>query len=283
MYKKYFCLAFGLLFSARSLYAELSWELAPSGNLTVTLKTPHLLMRTITPADKDAVVALFQDKISMKYYLAGEPIPKEKTEKRFDDQLKERWGKGLPTGWLAVFKQEDPKTLIGVIVFGNSAVYGASEMACALASPYMGHGYGHEMIQYCLDEFIPAVVEHKIMFRGVPLWSISAWVHPDNRAMLKIFDDLGFEPINQSAPFVDQPWDKIDLARGAVTCRDGEQMRTLELQPASSTPRFHLAKTIAAILRAKKQLTSVHSSSSSSAANAGADKPQEPLELKESK
>jgi [ribosomal protein S5]-alanine N-acetyltransferase len=163
-----------------------------------TLETPRLILRTITPDDRDGIVALLSDKVAMEHM----------RYKAWDDEQCQGWvdtaleiaGQSDPDGTAWVIERKDTGEVIGWLGISNPAdpvhAYNVN-FEYALARPHWNQGY--------MTEVLRGVFAYEFDTLGVP--QLAANCHPPNIGSSRAMEKGGMRYTHSSrGPDMDGNW-----------------------------------------------------------------------------
>lgn len=145
----------------------------------INYKTKNLRLVPYRPEDINDIYKLFLDK-KLMHFIPDEIPPREQIERLIDKMVNfyypETEKGDICLFTLSVVENKTGKIIGWCGINDFDLVPDKSEIFCALSSKYWGRGYGGEIVEALLD----------ITFRILGLTEISAAVHPDNTASLRI-------------------------------------------------------------------------------------------------
>ncbi len=159
--------------------------------LSITIETPHLILKHATFDNEKDYIKFFSDETVMEKYLGG-PKNQDWVKKRlgvYHDRLK----LGNPLSGFAVYIKENNE-FVGHCVVGVPDKDGKAEMAGAGFSDFWKNGYGTESADALLHHFIPYLKNNSADFHPdiEKIKSISSTARLDNRATNIICKRMGF-------------------------------------------------------------------------------------------
>ncbi len=169
---------------------RITFEQNEQKHLKVTIKTPHLLFRSVISQDVDNYATLFGDKEVMVKFADGTTRTREQIEKRINDTWVKRWKENDPYAGLAIFEKETGE-FVGHGVLGHGDVPGESEAAIIIMKKFWNKGYASEASLAALRYYVPKLVSKGYQVDGKPLEIIRATARPDNPASCKIMEKAG--------------------------------------------------------------------------------------------
>ena len=142
------------------------------------IETPRLRLRQITHADVSALLAIYSDAETMRYYAT----PYTSVEESHDDvQLhKRRFREKTGIRWAITLKGDD--TLIGNCGYNPRAYGNRCDIGYILSREHWRTGIMYEAISAMLP----------FGFHELELNRIEAWIFPGNDASCRLAEKLGF-------------------------------------------------------------------------------------------
>jgi [ribosomal protein S5]-alanine N-acetyltransferase len=180
--------------------SEISFFLDEQEQLTVTLDTDNLHIRSVEEGDLDSYAALFGDKDVISKYATGQTKTREEMETRIKDTWVKRWHQKDPYAGLAVFKTATDEFL-GHVILGHGDAAGQSELAYLFAKGHWHKGVGTEAVTAVVQEYAPATVEEGYILDGKPLEKITATARSDNPFSVKILTKLGMHKTGEEEKY----------------------------------------------------------------------------------
>lgn len=169
--------------------SEIVFHTNEKEQLSVTIETEDLYMRSIKEEDINDYVDLFGDAEVMKNYAEGKPREKEKVINRVIDWIK-RWEvEKDPYGALAVFEKKSNK-FVGHIILGHGDLPGESELAGLENEVFWNNGYAKQAAK-AIMEYAKATIKEKYILEGETLNKIIATTLPTNEAAVKLLNSIG--------------------------------------------------------------------------------------------
>lgn len=147
--------------------------------MTMTIETTRLILRPFEPADAEAAFGWFGDAVVMRYSPGGPDASLEQTTARlvryqehqathgFSKWIILERGSGRPIGDSGLLRLPD---------------YGWIDLGFRLAPPYWGKGLATEAASAWV----------RAAFGPLQLHRLTAFVHPDNSASIRVLAKLGF-------------------------------------------------------------------------------------------
>ena len=180
--------------------SEVNFFLNEREELTVTIDTDRLHIRSVEASDCSSYAALFSDEDVMSKYGFGQTKTQEETESRVKDMWVKRWHQRDPYAGLAVFNN-DTDDFLGHVVIGHGDEPGQSELAYLFMKNYWNKRYGSEAVTAVVKDYAPATVAEGYTLEGKPLETITATARPDNPASVKILEKLGMHKIGEEEKY----------------------------------------------------------------------------------
>lgn len=171
-----------------------------NNQLAVSIQTPHLLMRSVTPKDYTNYLQLFRSPEVMEKYATG----KIKTAAEVMDRIQmwvKRWQENDPFSALAVYDNSYriPK-FVGHVVLGHGDAPGESEVAALFLKNYWNKGLGTE-VGKGLAEYALAIAKEGYKLEGKLLEKIVATSRLDNPASLQLIQNAGMHLVKKEEKF----------------------------------------------------------------------------------
>ncbi len=147
---------------------------------------PALRLRPAADDDAELVMSWRNDPVTVRFSGTGRPVTREAHDRWMAEQLSE------PNPGLFVAEVDgDPVGQIRLQRDGDSG-----EVHIAVAPESRGHGYAHAMIRALQDDLA--------LLRG--LRRLTAQVHVDNQASLRLFAARGFKRTHVVGDFIQLEW-----------------------------------------------------------------------------
>jgi ribosomal-protein-alanine N-acetyltransferase len=163
-----------------------------------TLDTPRLILRTIVPADRDAIVAILADKEAMRFmhYRFWD----EEQRQGWVDTALETAEQFHPEGIAWMLQRKDTGKTIGWFGIGHPVDPPNSDdisFEYALGRSHWNQGY--------MTEVLPAIFAYEFDTLGVP--QLSANCHPEHRGSSRVMEKAGMRYTHASyAPNLEGDW-----------------------------------------------------------------------------
>jgi len=182
--------------------SEVNFFLNDDAELTVTIDTDRLHIRSVEASEKDfgSYAALFGDQDVMGKFATGQTKTREEMETRIKETWVKRWHQNDPYSGLAVFKK-DTDDFLGHVVIGHGDEAGQSELAYLFMKNHWGKRFGSEAVNAVVKEYAPATVKEGYTLDGKALEKITATTRPDNPASVKILTNLGMHKIGEEEKY----------------------------------------------------------------------------------
>ena len=143
-------------------------------------QTPRLILRRLTLADADALLAVFGDAEVMRY---GDGVRSLAWVLGWLADCLARYDQGQPAPWAIVERGGDDRAIgyCGLFTYGDVNGRPEVELGYRLARAYWGRGYATEAARAVLD----------YAFRVLGLARLIALIDPDNVASIRVAEKLG--------------------------------------------------------------------------------------------
>lgn len=180
----------------RGSNCEINFFLDDDSELSVTIDTGRLHLRSVKPSTKDSGLyeLLFGDAVVMSKYGTGRTEPREEVVRILDIWIK-RWNQNDPYSGLAVLKN-DEDAFLGNIALGQGDLPGEAILSYLFHNSHWGKGYGSEAATAVVREYAPATVEEGYTLKGKPLERILGTARTDNPASLRILEKVGMHYVS---------------------------------------------------------------------------------------
>jgi RimJ/RimL family protein N-acetyltransferase len=135
-----------------------------AGILKAKLETDDLILTSLSLANLDDYIQLFEDPIAMEKYADGMPWTRDEIEMAVQDWA-QRWEVFQdPFSAFAIFlKQSDNPLFIGHLVLDHSSRYSQSELAFLLRPQYSNIDFAVQAVTAVLDGYVPAIVDQYLV------------------------------------------------------------------------------------------------------------------------
>jgi ribosomal-protein-alanine N-acetyltransferase len=152
----------------------------PFGDALPTLETPRLRLRPVTPADDDALFAVFSDPEGMRYW-SHEPLADLAAARAYRAKMEEGFRDRALFQWVIADRADD--RLVGTTtVFGWEQAHRRAELGYLLGRAHWGRGLAQEAVRAVLA----------FGFGAMHLHRVEADVDPENAASVRLLERLGF-------------------------------------------------------------------------------------------
>ncbi len=166
---------------------------------STTLETPRLILRTIIPDDRDAIVSILSDKVAMEHMLRYKLWDVEQRQGWVDTAL-EIAEQSEPDGIAWVIERKDTGETIGWFGISNPTnpanAYNVN-FEYALGRPHWNQGY--------MTEVLRNIFAYEFNTLGVP--QLSANCHPSNIGSSRVMEKVGMRYTHfDRGPDMDGNW-----------------------------------------------------------------------------
>jgi len=164
--------------------------------MTIVATTGRLLIREISPADRDAMLAVYGDVDVMRWVGDGSPLTPEECDRWLEVTAHNYQHYGY--GMFAITLREDPQAIVGFIGLVHPGGQPEAEIKYALARAYWGAGFATEAVD--------AVLGYGLASCGLD--RIIATTAPENSASHRVLEKAG---LRAEAPRQndDGSWDRV--------------------------------------------------------------------------
>lgn len=167
--------------------AEINFFPNPKNNLSVTIDTDNLHMRSVTNEDLPKYVELV-----MKPDVIG-TTRIEETATRIREWV-DRWSKNNPFSGFAIFKK-DADEFVGHIDLEYSDHPGEAELAVLGDQTFWSEGYASEAVTAIVRVYAPATVKERYLLDESSgfLGRIAITIRPDDAIVLQMAEKVGMQ------------------------------------------------------------------------------------------
>lgn len=162
----------------------------------VIATTDRLLIRRLTPGDRDTMLAVYGDREAMRWVGDGSPLTPEQADLWLDVTARNYRHYGY--GMFAMTLREQPETVVGFIGIVHPDGQPEPEIKYALHRAHWGAGFATEAVAAVLD----------YGFRRCGLARVIATTAPENAASHRVLQKAGLQ---ETAPrhHDDGSWDRV--------------------------------------------------------------------------
>jgi RimJ/RimL family protein N-acetyltransferase len=162
----------------------------------VVAATDRLLIRELTPADRDAMLAVYGDREAMRWVGDGSTLTPAQADRWLDVTARNYRHYGY--GMYAMTLREQPEAVVGFIGLVHPGGQPEAEIKYALGRAYWGAGFATEAVSAVLD----------YGFGSCRLTRVIATTAPENAASHRVLQKAGLEEVTPRR-HDDGSWDRV--------------------------------------------------------------------------
>lgn len=176
---------------ARNVGSDIHFELNDKHELSVTIDTERLHIRSVEPtkAEYSVYSQLCGDPDVMAMLGAGKTL-NETTVQSYINCWVKRWHSDIPYSGLAVLNS-DTDDFVGHVGLVQEGKPGEAVLSYLFMKRSWKQGFGTEAVAAVVNDYVPETIRRGYKIGGKPLTRLNATVHYKNKASEKILQKTG--------------------------------------------------------------------------------------------
>jgi [ribosomal protein S5]-alanine N-acetyltransferase len=158
-------------------------------NLSVSIQTTRLQLRSVQERNLDVYLPLYTDPEVTAKYGAGKPYTSDQVRGEVDQMVK-LWASGNPYSGFAIFQGDE---FVGNIDLMSTGISGEVDLGYILHKAYWGQGLASEAAMAIVKDYAPLLLEKGYTLKGHRVTKIVATARPDNPFSCRILEKVGMQ------------------------------------------------------------------------------------------